>query len=138
MPTPPRRFSARELIVLIADPGSYVSWDAPPAEPDLGETYRGELAAAAEKAGTDESILTGEAHIDGRRVVLIACEFRFLAGSVGLAAAERFVLAMERATAERLPVLASTASGGTRMQEGTLAFVAMVKIAAAVAAHQSE
>lgn len=132
------RRTARELIELIADPGSYASWDAPPVEPELGETYLAELAAAAERAGTDESILTGEALIDGRRVVLIACEFRFLAGSVGAAAAERFVLAMERATAERLPVLASTASGGTRMQEGTLAFVAMVKIAAAVAAHQSE
>ncbi|QZY53198.1 carboxyl transferase domain-containing protein [Leucobacter tenebrionis] len=134
----PKRLTARELIDLIADPGSYLSWDRDPAEPDLGEAYREELAAAAEKSGVDESIITGEALIDGRRVVLIACEFRFLAGSIGVAAAERFVQAMERATAERLPVLASTASGGTRMQEGTVAFVAMVKIAGAVAAHQAE
>lgn len=132
------RRSARELIELIADPATFLSWDRPPAEPDLGEAYRDELAAAAGKSGVDESIVTGEALIDGRRVVLIACEFRFLAGSIGVAAAERFVQAMERATAERLPVLASTASGGTRMQEGTVAFVAMVKIAAAVAAHQAE
>ncbi|WP_110590437.1 carboxyl transferase domain-containing protein [Microbacterium suaedae] len=131
-----RRVSAAELIELIADDGSYRSWDAEPAEPDLGDAYRAELAAAAEKSGVDESIVTGEALIDGRRVVLIACEFAFLAGSVGVAAANRFVDAMERATAEGLPVLASTASGGTRMQEGTVAFVAMVKIAAAVAAHQ--
>ncbi|WP_199286024.1 carboxyl transferase domain-containing protein [Microbacterium halophytorum] len=131
-----RRVSAGELIALIADAGTFRSWDAPPREPDLGEGYRRELAAAAEKAGTDESIVTGEAMVDGRRVALIACEFAFLAGSVGTAAADRFVTAMERATAEGLPVLASTASGGTRMQEGTLAFVAMVKIATAVAAHQ--
>ncbi len=134
----PRRLSAGDLIDLIADPGSYLSWDTAPAEPDLGDAYRGELAAAAERSGADESILTGEARIDGRRVVLIACEFAFLAGSIGTAAAERFVAAIERATAERLPVLASTASGGTRMQEGTVAFVAMVKIAAAVAAHKAE
>ncbi len=133
----PRRLSARELIELIADPGSYVSWDVAPAEPDLGGAYREELAAAAAKSGVDESIITGEALIEGRRVVLIACEFQFLAGSIGVASAERLVQAMERATAERLPVLASTASGGTRMQEGTVAFVAMVKIAAAVAAHQA-
>lgn len=137
-PARPRRLSARELIGLIADPGSYVSWDAAPAEPELGDAYREELSAAAAKSGVDESIVTGEARVEGRRVVLIACEFQFLAGSIGVAAAERFVLAMERATAERLPVLASTASGGTRMQEGTVAFVAMVKIAAAVAAHQAE
>lgn len=134
----PRRLSAHDLIELTADPGSYLSWDAPPVEPDLGPEYVAELAAAAEKSGVDESLITGEALLEGRRVVLIASEFQFLAGSVGTASAERFVLAMERATAERLPVLAAVASGGTRMQEGTVAFVAMVKIAAAVAAHQQE
>lgn len=126
-----------ELIGLIQDPGSYVSWDADPREPDLGDDYGAELAAARERSGVDESIITGEALIGGRRVALIACEFAFLAGSIGVASAERFVSAMERATAEGLPVLASPASGGTRMQEGTVAFVAMVKIAAAVAAHQT-
>jgi len=138
-PAPARsgRFTAHELIESIADPGSYQSWDSAPAEPDLGPEYAAELAAAAEKSGVDESIITGEALVDGRRVALIACEFSFLAGSIGAAAAERFVEAMERATAERLPVLASTASGGTRMQEGTVAFVAMVKISAAVASHKA-
>ena len=43
---------------------------------------------------------------------------------------------MERATAERLPLLASPSSGGTRMQEGTVAFLQMVKIAAAVTPHK--
>ncbi|MBL3699924.1 carboxyl transferase domain-containing protein [Leucobacter luti] len=133
----PRRLSATALIELTADPGSYISWDAAPRQPDLGAEYRAELAAAAEKSGVDESIITGEALLDGRRVALIASEFTFLAGSVGVAAAERLVLAMERATAERLPVLAAVASGGTRMQEGTVAFVAMVKIAASVAAHEA-
>ncbi|GAA1314630.1 carboxyl transferase domain-containing protein [Leucobacter albus] len=138
MTTATRRYSAAELIELVADPGSFRSWDAAPVQPLATPAYTAELAAAAEKSGVDESIVSGEALIDGRRVALIACEFRFLAGSVGLAAAERFVRAMERATSEGLPVLASTASGGTRMQEGTLAFVAMVKIAAAVATHQAE
>lgn len=136
--TATRRYSAAELIDLVADPQSFKSWDVPPEQPLATPEYLAELAAAAEKSGVDESIVSGEARIDGRRVALIACEFRFLAGSVGLAAAERFVRAMERATSEGLPVLASTASGGTRMQEGTLAFVAMVKIAAAVAVHQAE
>ncbi len=138
-PATPRRgrVSATELIALVADPGSYQSWDVSPREPDLGDEYRGELAAARQKSGADESVLTGEALVSGRRVALIACEFRFLAGSLGLAAAERLVAALERATHERLPVLASSASGGTRMQEGTAAFVAMVKIAAAVATHKA-
>ena len=59
------------------------------------------------------------------------------AGSIGVAAAERLVLAIERATAERLPLLAAPVSGGTRMQEGTVAFLQMVKISAAIAAHKA-
>ena len=53
-----------------------------------------------------------------------------------MAAAERITAAVERATAERLPLLASPSSGGTRMQEGTVAFLQMVKIAAAVQLHK--
>ncbi len=72
----------------------------------------------------------------GRRVAVVACEFDFLAGSIGVAAAERITSAVERATAQRLPLLASPSSGGTRMQEGTVAFLQMVKIAAAVTLHK--
>ena len=64
-------------------------------------------------------------------------EFGFLGGSIGVAAAERLTRAVERATAERLPLIAAPASGGTRMQEGTVAFLQMAKITAAVAAHQA-
>jgi acetyl-CoA carboxylase carboxyl transferase subunit beta len=84
----------------------------------------------------DESVVTGEGTVFGRRVALVACEFDFLAGSIGVAAAERITDAVQRATAERLPLLASPSSGGTRMQEGTVAFLQMVKIAAAVELHK--
>ncbi|SDP40206.1 acetyl-CoA carboxylase carboxyl transferase subunit beta [Arthrobacter sp. ok909] len=105
-------------------------------DPDPGPDYRQELAAARAKTGVDESVLTGEGLIRGRRVAVIVSEFRFLAGSIGLAAAERIVNAVERATREGLPLLAGPASGGTRMQEGTIAFLSMVKISAAVRAHR--
>jgi acetyl-CoA carboxylase carboxyl transferase subunit beta len=75
----------------------------------------------------DESVLTGEGLIRGRCVAVIVSEFRFLAGSIGLAAAARIVNAVERATQEGLPLLADP-PGGTRMQEGTIAFLSMVKI----------
>ena len=81
-------------------------------------------------------MLTGEGRVFGRRVAVVACEFDFLAGSIGVAAAERITAAVQRATAERLPLLASPSSGGTRMQEGTVAFLQMVKIAAAVELHK--
>ena len=81
-------------------------------------------------------MLTGEGTVLGRRVAFVACEFDFLAGSIGVAAAERITAAVERATAEGLPLVASPSSGGTRMQEGTVAFLQMVKIAAAVELHK--
>ncbi|MFD4295087.1 carboxyl transferase domain-containing protein [Rhodococcus sp. NPDC058532] len=133
----PARLSAPDVLDLVLDADSYRSWDTAPVEVAADAGYRADLAAARAKTGLDESVLTGEGTVRGRRVAVIACEFGFLAGSIGVAAAERIVTAVERATAEGLPLLASPTSGGTRMQEGTLAFVQMVKIAAAITVHKT-
>jgi acyl-CoA carboxylase subunit beta len=130
------RISALDLRDALLDEGSFRSWDTTPVVVDGSEEYRRELAAAAAKTGLDESVLTGEGTVFGRRVALVACEFDFLAGSIGVAAAERITTAVARATAERLPLVASPSSGGTRMQEGTVAFLQMVKITAAVELHK--
>ena len=130
------RIGALTLRDALLDDGSFISWDEPPLDVGAGEAYRRELAAAAAKTGLDEAVVTGEGRVFGRRVALVACEFDFLAGSIGVAAAERITAAVRRATAEKLPLLASPSSGGTRMQEGTVAFLQMVKIAAAVELHK--
>jgi acetyl-CoA carboxylase beta subunit len=127
---------APELRDAVLDPGSFVSWDTTPPAVAAGPGYARELAEARAATGLDESVVTGEGRVHGRRVAVIASEFDFLAGSIGVAAAERITAAVERATAERLPLLASPRSGGTRMQEGTVAFLQMVKIAAAVELHK--
>ncbi|OAN31629.1 acetyl-coenzyme A carboxylase carboxyl transferase subunits beta/alpha [Mycolicibacterium iranicum] len=130
------RIGALALRDAVLDEGSFVSWDKPPLAVPVSAEYRSELDAAEAATGFDESVLTGEGRVFGRRVALLACEFDFLAGSIGVAAAERIVAAVHRATAEGLPLLASPSSGGTRMQEGTVAFLQMVKIAAAVELHK--
>jgi acetyl-CoA carboxylase carboxyl transferase subunit beta len=137
MPPNSRHVTAHELIASAVDADSFRSWDTPAVNDDIDAEYAAQLAAAARRAGTDESVITGEGLIKGRRVALAACEFRFLAGSIGRAASSRLIKTIERATAERLPLLASPASGGTRMQEGTPAFVEMVKICAAIAHHKA-
>ena len=129
--------SAAELIDKVLDAGSFRSWDEPPVQGELSEEYAAQLAEAQKKTGLDESVLTGEGLMRGRRVAVLACEFKFLAGSIGRAAADRLTSAIRRATAEGLPLLAAPVSGGTRMQEGTPAFVQMVSISAAIAAHKS-
>ncbi|MEY8014683.1 carboxyl transferase domain-containing protein [Mycobacterium servetii] len=130
------RITAGQLRDAVLDEGSFLSWDGAPPPLPLSESYERELAEARAATGLDESVLTGEGRIYGRRVAVIVCEFGFLGGSIGVAAAERITAAVERATAERLPLLASPSSGGTRMQEGTVAFLQMVKIAAAVTLHK--
>ncbi|WP_153503237.1 carboxyl transferase domain-containing protein [Cumulibacter manganitolerans] len=141
LPRPPR-LSARELIELTLDDGSFVSWDVPlrypqDAAPGASEEYVEQLIAAAAKAGTDESVITGEGLLSGRRIAIIASEFRFLAGSIGKNAADRIVAAVNRATAQGLPLVAAPSSGGTRMQEGTPAFLQMIDISKAVTAHKA-
>ncbi|ADI11408.1 acetyl-coA carboxylase [Streptomyces bingchenggensis BCW-1] len=131
------RTSALQLIETVVDPGSWLRWDAPADITTDDPDYRADLERARERTGLDESVITGEGRIEGRRVAIVACEFRFLAGSIGVASGERLVRAVERATAERLPLLAAPASGGTRMQEGTVAFLQMVKVAAAITDHKA-
>ncbi len=129
---------ARALIDLVLDEDSFLSWDEPPCDPPSAGSYADELAAARERTGLDEAVMSGEGKIRGRRVAVMACEFSFLAGSIGVAAAERLVRAVERATSEGLPLLAAPVSGGTRMQEGTMAFVQMVKITRAITLHKAQ
>ena len=133
----PVRLSAAELIDAVVDPGSWRSWDEPAVAPHgLDPSYAADLARARERTGLDEAVLTGTGRLRGRQVAVVVSEFGFLAGSIGVAAGERLVRAVERASRERLPLVAAPASGGTRLQEGTVAFLQMVKVAAAIADHR--
>ena len=102
----------------------------------IRDSYAEALGRARKRTGVDESVITGVGEISGAPIVLVVSEFGFLGGSIGRAAGERVVGAVRRATRERLPVLALPASGGTRMQEGTAAFLQMASIAEAVGSHR--
>ena len=129
--------TASQLLAALLDAGTYRSWDVAPTDVRPAPGYAAELARARAATDRDESVCTGEGLLGGHRVAVAVSEFGFLGGSIGVAAAERLTLAVERATADRLPLIAAPASGGTRMQEGTVAFLQMVKITAAVAAHRA-
>jgi acetyl-CoA carboxylase carboxyl transferase subunit beta len=128
---------AGDLLATLLDAGTYRGWDSMPVDVRPGPGYAAELARARAATGADESVRTGEGLLGGHRVAVAASEFGFMGGSIGVAAAERLTLAVERATAERLPLIAAPASGGTRMQEGSVAFLQMAKITAAVAVHKA-
>jgi acetyl-CoA carboxylase carboxyl transferase beta subunit len=127
----------RDLIALVADEGTFEPWDVDVMSDDpLGfsdsSPYRERLADGAGRIGLSESVLTGRAEIQGHALALIAGEFSFLAGSMGVATGERLARAFERAEADGLPVLAMPRSGGARIQEGSLALMQMARTAASV------
>ena len=126
--------NACDVLAALLDAGSFRSWDAEPIDARPGPAYVADLARARAATGLDESVVTGEGLLAGRRVAVAAGEFGFLGGSIGVAAGERLTRSAERARRDCLPLIAAPASGGTRMQEGTVAFLQMVKITAAVIA----
>ena len=117
----------------IADPGSFA-----PAEDGLRSRdpltypgYRDALQRAAEKAGTDESVVSGKATIGGHEVELAVFRFAFMGGSMGEVAGERLARSMEDAAARGVPFVLRTATGGARMQEGMRSLIQMPKVVAA-------
>jgi acetyl-CoA carboxylase carboxyl transferase beta subunit/acetyl-CoA carboxylase carboxyl transferase alpha subunit len=118
--------SAREWIDLVLDPGwSLLFEDVVSGDPLAFPGYPEQLEAARAKTGCSESVLVAEGRIDRRAVVAISFEFGFLGGSMGIAAGERICRAFEHAADKGVPVIALTASGGARMQEGMLALAQM-------------
>lgn len=124
------------LLSVVLDAGSLTPWTTQDPVVGIEDAYATELAAARAKTGRRESVVVGEGTINGRRVAVVAGDPAFLAGSIGVAAAERLVQGLERATREQLPIIAFPVGGGTRMQEGTIAFLQMAKITQAVMQHK--
>ena len=77
-------------------------------------------------------MLVGEGMLEGQDVVAAAQDFRFMAGSLGMAAGEAVITGMLRAVEQRTPFILFAASGGARMQEGILSLMQMPRTTIAV------
>ncbi len=126
---------ARKRIELLTDEKSFEEFDKKLASQlktvSIEETYSKKLKAAQRETHMQEAVVTGRAEIAGRTVVLIVLDFRFMGGSMGWAVGEKITRAFEQAADEGLPVIAFTATGGARIQEGMFALMQMAKTSAA-------
>lgn len=131
------RMSTKKRIRLIADKGSFVEWDRDLESPNPLEYpgYADKIDALQERFKIDEAVTTGRCTIQGEPCVLAVCDTRFLMGSMGYVVGEKITRAIERATAERLPLVIFTCSGGARMQEGIVSLMQMAKTSAALQKH---
>jgi len=133
------RLSARQRIAQLVDEGSFEELfaDVRPADPLRftwdGKTFADRIQKEQAKTGETEAVLTGIAYIKGRRVALGVMDSNWLMGSMGSVVGEKIALLVERATADRLPLVIVCTSGGARMHEGALSLMQMGKTAAALA-----
>ncbi|MGN1032846.1 MAG: acetyl-CoA carboxylase, carboxyltransferase subunit beta [Intestinibacter sp.] len=97
--------------------------------------YEEKLNKVKEKSNLSEGVLCGTGNIDSKKVVAAIMDSEFLMGSMGCAVGERITRTVEYATANKLPLIIFTASGGARMQEGILSLMQMAKTSAAIAKH---
>jgi acetyl-CoA carboxylase carboxyl transferase beta subunit len=128
---------ARARIAHLADEGTFteeaaeVRSDDPLSFFDL-RPYTERLAEAELATGLGEAIVVGQAAIGGRPCELAVMDFAFMGGSMGSAVGEKFSRACDGAIERGVPLVAVTASGGARMQEGILSLMQMPKTVCAV------
>ena len=96
--------------------------------------YSNRISQAQRATGLPEAVITARGKVGGHRVFAGAMDMNFIGGSMGSAVGEKITRLIERAINENGAVIIFSASGGARMQEGTLSLMQMAKISAALAA----
>jgi acetyl-CoA carboxylase carboxyl transferase subunit beta len=132
------RLGARDRLAMILDDGAWVELDETLEATDpLGfvdsKPYRRRLAEMRDRTGLTDAVVTATGALGGRKVIAAAMDLDFVGGSMGSVVGERIARAIERSIADRAPIVIVSASGGARMQEGTLSLMQMAKISAALA-----
>ena len=132
------KMGAAERLALLFDGGHYTEHDAGLASSDPLEfrdtkPYRERLQQAEAQTGLKDALLTGEGRIEDRQAVICAMEFRFIGGSMGGVVGEKITRAIDRAIAQKLPLVVVSCSGGARMMEGVISLMQMAKISAGLA-----
>ena len=132
------RIGARERLSMLFDEGKYEELDSEVVSIDPlkfvdSKPYPERIKQAQELTGLPEAIITGRGTVGGYLVFAGAMDILFIGGSMGSAVGEKITRLIHRAMKERGAVVIFSASGGARMQEGTLSLMQMGKIASALA-----
>jgi acetyl-CoA carboxylase carboxyl transferase subunit beta len=131
------RFSSRLRLEILFDEGEFEYLDAEVTSADPldfvdSKPYKDRIEAAKKSSGLEEAIVSGKGKVGGHLVFAGAMDMSFIGGSMGSAVGEKITRLVERAIKLRGAVIIFSASGGARMQEGTLSLMQMAKISAAL------
>nr|YP_009730505.1 AccD [Ruta graveolens]QHU76916.1 AccD [Ruta graveolens] len=137
------KMSSSDRIELSVDPGT---WD--PMDDDMvsidpiefqseEEDYKNRIDSYQIKTGLTEAVQTGTGQLNGIPIAIGVMDFQFMGGSMGSVVGEKITRLIEYAATQFLPLLIVCASGGARMQEGSLSLMQMAKISSALYDYQS-
>ncbi len=131
--------TAPERIAMLLDAGSFEERDASlrsldPLQFKGPKSYEEKLKQDQELTGLKEACLTGRGTVDGKRIIFVVTDSRFIMGSMGSVVGEKISRAIELSMNLRLPlVIVSGSGGGARMQESLFSLMQMAKTSAALA-----
>lgn len=132
------RISAEERLTMLFDNGEYelIDQNIYPLDPlkfEDQKKYSERLLENQEKTSHSDAVLNAVGLMDGMSVIVSSMDFAFMGGSMGSVVGEKITRALERALAEKVPIIVTSCSGGARMQEGTLSLMQLMKTSAAIA-----
>jgi acetyl-CoA carboxylase carboxyl transferase subunit beta len=129
--------SAPKRLAKLLDDGSFVETDPTIRSGDPlkfvdSQPYPDRLRRYERDSGLPEAVVCGTGRIHGIKVAVAVMDFRFCGGAMGAAVGEKITRIIERATADKIPCIIFSASGGARMQEGIFSLMQMAKTSAAL------
>nr|YP_010552683.1 acetyl-CoA carboxylase subunit beta [Phyllagathis tuberosa]UTM96064.1 acetyl-CoA carboxylase subunit beta [Phyllagathis tuberosa] len=137
------KMNSSDRIELSIDPGTWNPMDEdmvsmnPIEFHSEEEPYKDRIDSYQRKTGLTEAVQTGTGRLNGISIAIGVMDFQFMGGSMGSVVGEKITRLIEYATKKLLPLILVCASGGARMQEGSLSLMQMAKISAALYDYQS-
>nr|QFQ44113.1 acetyl-CoA carboxylase carboxyl transferase beta subunit [Dissochaeta gracilis] len=138
------KMNSSDRIELSIDPGTWNPMDEDMVSLDPiefhseEEPYKDRIDSYQRKTGLTEAVQTGTGRLNGISIAIGVMDFQFMGGSMGSVVGEKITRLIEYATKKLLPLILVCASGGARMQEGSLSLMQMAKISAALYDYQSQ
>ncbi len=96
------------------------------------ENYKDRLAEARIDTGENDAVVAADGTIDGIPTTICVLNGFFMMGSMGRAAGDGIISAIEHAIELNQPFIMVTSSGGARMQENILSLMQMARTTVAV------
>ena len=129
------RIGAFDRLQLLFDDGAFEEHDGQMRSSDPlrfvdSKPYIQRLRDMEEATKLPDAVIAASGTLNGRPVQICALELKFIGGSMGAVVGEKITRAIERAMAQRTPVIIISASGGARMQEGAISLMQLAKLSA--------